>query len=347
MITTAELVRFCQRVGTLSRSGVDARRVWEGEASHGRPAYRRATGAILDHVKQGDTIAEGMRASGFFPEVAVAMVEIGEHTGRVDQALARLGEHYELQLQLRRQFVFGIAWPAIQLTAAILIIGLLIYVLGVLGATTLSGKPVDVTGLGLSGARGVTIYFLTVGFVVTGIAAGVLGITRGAFGTRPLQLIQQLPVVGPPLRFAALSRLTWSLGMALDAGMDAKRSVELALLSTQNSYYQSRTSAVVATIARNQEFYEAFRDAEAFPDDFLLELETAEISGTLSEALVRMSNQYMERAKTALRVLVGFCTAAIWVLVAAIMIFMIFRLATLFIFQPMNDALEMTKPRGT
>jgi type II secretory pathway component PulF len=338
LLSTRELIGLCRRVGTSLRSGIEVRRVWEHESQRGSARFRHAAVTTLEHVKQGETISTGMRAANAFPPVMLAMVEIGEHTGKLDEALLKLADHYERQRSLQGQFLLGIIWPALQLTVAILVIGLLIYVFGEIGNRT-GSDPIDVTGLGLVGARGVVIYFLVVGAGLAAVALGALAVARGWLGPQAVQLAMKIPVLGACLKSMALTRLTWSLGMALDAGMDAQRSVELSLVATQNPFYLSRSEAVVAAIADNQEFYEAFRDAGGFPDDFLLELETAEIAGTLSESLVRMSRQYDDKAKTLLQVLVWGATVGIWIMVAIILIILIFRLAMIYL-TPMYDLLD-------
>jgi type II secretory pathway component PulF len=347
LLSTNELIGFCRRVGTMLKSGVEVRRVFEQEGGRGSQRYRTAMQAILDRVKQGESVAIGAKEADVFPPVALAMMEIGEHTGKLDAALFRLAEHYENQVSLQRQFAISIIWPALQLTAAVVIIGALIWILGAIGGTQLDGKPFDVTGLGLSGASGALIWFLAIGVIATGLGALIHALLNGWFGPRPVRLAMHVPIIGPCLRYSAMSRLTWALGMALDSGMEARRSVELSIQATQNPFFLSRTESAVAVIAGNREFYEAFRDAGGFPDDFLQELETAEIAGTLSESLVRMSHNYDEKAKTALQAFTWACTIAVWLLMAVIMIALIFRLAIMFIIKPLNDAIEMTQPRRT
>src|SRR5436190_21967595 len=86
-LSTSELIGLCRRVGTSLRSGVEVRRVWEFEAQRGSARFCQAMHTILDHVKQGETMTAGMEASGVFPPVMLAMVSIGEHTGKTDVAL--------------------------------------------------------------------------------------------------------------------------------------------------------------------------------------------------------------------------------------------------------------------
>jgi type II secretory pathway component PulF len=338
LLSTSELIGLSRRVGTSLRSGIEVRRVWEHESQRGSTRFRHAMLTILEHVKQGETVSAAMRAAHAFPPVMLAMVEIGEHTGKLDEALLKLAEHYEHQASLRRQFFFGIAWPGLQLLAAILVISLLIYILDALGGTQLDGTPWDVTGLGLRGASGVAIFLTAIGVILGGGVTLVVAVLYGWLGPKPIQFAMKLPLIGSCLRHSAMSRLSWSLGMALDAGMDAKRSVELSLVATQNPFYLSRIDAVVGTIDDNREFYEAFRDAGGFPDDFLLELETAEIAGTLSESLVRMAREYNDRAKSALNLLTWACVIGIWLMMGTIMVALIFRLFYLAVLKPMDDA---------
>ncbi|MGH9204816.1 MAG: type II secretion system F family protein, partial [Vicinamibacterales bacterium] len=134
-----------------------------------------------------------------------------------------------------------------------------------------------------------------------------------------------------------------SLAMSLDAGIDARRSAEMAVRASQNPYYQSRESAVSAAIVRNRPFHEAFSEAGVYPDDFLQMLETAEIAGTTSESMQLLCREYDERARSALRWLTWITGVGIWLFIGALLIVMIFRLAFIYL-GAINDAVDMTHP---
>jgi type II secretory pathway component PulF len=329
-ISLSQLIRFCHRVGMGLRSGLAARRIWEGEAKRGSGRQREVMEEIYRRVCDGDTIVEAMKDSRFFPKLTVAMVEIGELTGRMEAAFMRLAEHYENEQAMRRQFISGITWPAIQFFFATGLLGLVIWVMGLIAGS--ESQPIDIIGLGLTGFSGMVIYFTNVGLVYFLIGFSVYALLKGWFGPAPVKMAMHLPVIGPCFEQLAMGRLCWSLGMALDAGLDAIRSVELAIESTQNPFYLSRVEPVKLAIAeRGTEFYEAFRDADGFPVDFLDMLEAAEISGTMSESLVRMSHNYDEEARRSMRTLTMVCTGGIWLLVTGFLIFLIFRLASFYI----------------
>src|SRR4051812_8686997 len=252
-ISTKSLIQLCRRLGTSMRAGVEARRLWETESRHATGPLRRYVDRIKEGVLRGESVADSMRAcDGFFPPLVSELVEVGEKTGHVDTVFFKLADHYEHQAQLTRGFLFGIAWPALQLAMGIFVIGLLILILGALDARSIgSGKPIDVLGLGLHGVAGAIAFWMLCAFLLGGIAVCILAVIRGWMGPTPMALAMRIPMLGTALANLALARLTWSLAMALDAGIDARRSVELAVRATQNPLFLSREQLVTAAIMRN------------------------------------------------------------------------------------------------
>src|SRR5439155_12119497 len=120
---------------------------------------------------------------------------------------------------------------------------------------------------------------------------------RGWLGPQPVLAAMRIPVLGRCLESLALSRLTWSLAMALDSGMDARRAVTLSIRSAQNPYYESSLPRVAAGIRANRQFHESFADGGMFPSDFIQQLEVAEMAGATTEALRRLAKEYDEAAR--------------------------------------------------
>jgi type IV pilus assembly protein PilC len=342
-ISTKSLIRLSQRVGTAVRSGIDARRTWEMEERNATGSLQTAVTAIKNNVIGGGTVAEAMQAQdGYFPPMYVQMVAVGEQTGKLDEVLLRLAEHYEHQTSMQRIFWMGIAWPLLQLGAAVLVIGLIIWLTEMV--RSMSGDDsADILGWGLSGTSGALIWFLLVGLIVGGIAILATALKRGLLGPQPVLLAMRIPVLGKCLESFALSRLTWSLGLALDSGMDARRAAELSIKAAQNPYYESSLPRVLAAIRANQEFHEAFRAGEVFPLDFVQQVEAAELAGATSEALHRLAKEYEDRARTAVKILTAIATAAVWLLFFGIMIYFIATLAMKYV-GGIYDALKMTEP---
>lgn len=336
-----ELAPLCRRLSLALESGIDLRRVLAREAE--RPAsrgLRRALGVLQQETAQGSTLVDALEHTGsFFPIFFRELADVGEATGRSAEVFRHLADHYEHQQQLRRAFLASLTWPAVQLVAAILIVGLLIWIMGVLGDMP-GRQPIDILGFGLVGTRGVTIYFTLVALVVGGGALLVAAMRRGLLWTAPLErALLALPMLGDSLRTLALARLTWTLHLTLEAGMEIRRALALSLRGSRHAPYIATVPAVTAEIKAGREVHEALGHTAAFPHDFLDALEVGEHSGRLPESMAVLSRQYQDRARQALGVLTTLAGFAVWALVALLIILLIFRIF-MFYLGTINEALE-------
>jgi type IV pilus assembly protein PilC len=327
-----QLAAFSQRASTSLLAGIDERTVCAREASsaHGFAARRHLT-AISQMVNQGGSLSEGLTAAGdFFPPLFREMVHVGEQSGHLGEALKQLANHYHNQIALRRNFLVSIAWPAIQLFLAILTIGFLIWVMGFIN--DMNHSHLDPLGWGLVGMDGLVKYATLVAIVGITLALVIRAMTRGVLWTRPLQrFLLRIPKIGPALQTIALARLAWVMSETMNTSMELRRSLKLSLQSTGNAWYTDRIERIDTEIAGGNSIYEAFCASGGFPADFLASVHVGEQTGNLAESMAHVSSLYQDQARAALNVLATVGGFAVWAVVAAIIIFLIFRLAMFYV----------------
>lgn len=284
-------------------------------------------------------MADGLAQTGkFFPPLFVELVHVGEQTGQTAEIFRQLCENYEHQIQLRRTFLASIAWPMLQLGAAVCVIGLLIFILGIIPAPG-GQERIDILGFGLMGPKGVAIYFTIVGGIAIGIFLLIQALRRGLIWTHPLQrLLLKIPAIGGCLRTMALARLAWTLHLTMETSLDTRKSLLLGLRSTNNVAFSGHCQQVVEDIDAGRGITDSFAATGAFPQDFLDALDVGERSGRLPESMAVLSRQYQEQAQSAMRTLTIFAGFAVWGLVAVIIIMMIFRIFSFYL-NTINDLL--------
>ena len=103
--------------------------------------------------------------------------------------------------------------------------------------------------------------------------------------------------------------------------------MRLALSTTGNSYYQQHADEVDLAIRGGSDIHEALRQTGAFPVEFLDAVEVGEQSGRISETLLKLAEDYRERAKATMTGVTLFATIVVWGFVASVLIFLIFRVA--------------------
>jgi type IV pilus assembly protein PilC len=323
-IDSKSLAALCRRLAIAMEAGIDERKIWKREAERASGHLRAALQPVHDAVASGGSITDGIGATGqYFPGLFRELAVLGESTGKHATVFRRLADHYEHRVKLRREFLARITWPVIQLTAAIFIVGLLIWILGVIKESY--GDPgFDVLGIGLVGNQGLAIYVgIVASCVAVGVAAFYLARSGVAWG-RPLQsLAIRLPVIGRCLKTLALSRVAWTLGLSLEAGMDVRRALPFALRSTQLHHFARHEKSAAESVGRGDDVFTAIAKTGAFPNDFLDALQVGEQSGRIDESMLRLADLYQEQARAAAGALTTLTGFAVWAIVALMIVLMV------------------------
>ena len=121
------------------------------------------------------------------------------------------------------------------------------------------------------------------------------------------------------------------LGMSVESGMSANKCAEVALRSTQNRYFTQHLETIDRSITGGDSLCDSFGKADVFSQDFLDAVAVGEETGRLGESMSTLSKQYEEQAKVAMHAMAIAGGVAVWALVAAIIIFFIFRFALFYV----------------
>ena len=307
-ISYDKMAKLFKRLETSYSAGIDLLSAYQKERSIGSPQDRLQANRIVNGLKNGEALATAMRGvEGYFPELAVAVVEAGETGGRLEESFGRLAKHYKDLVNFRNKFLMSIAWPAFELVACVGIIGLLILVMHYVMVNIGGVDPIDWFGMGTTTGNfllyvGVmTLFFGTLAFLIAGARLGW-------FGTLPMRIARRVPILGRTVESLALSRLAWTMSVAENAGMDALDNARLGLSATENYYYKALQPGICDDLRSGKTFYESYKSTEAFPQDFLDYVDVGETAGELSETMDRASNDYQQKAEVSMKILgtIGF-----------------------------------------
>jgi type II secretory pathway component PulF len=328
-ISLYELETFCQRMGLGLRSGVDILKLFDNESQRGSTRHRRHLQGVRERLAQGESLAEALRsADPYLPPLLLQMVSAGETSGGLERIFQHLSQHYQSLRLARRDFLGQITWPLIQLGIAIAVVCLVIGLLGLIPANP-DGLDFDPLGFGLSGIRGVFIFLAILALIASLIGLVVLGVWKNVFACHRwlIPLILPLPILGAVVSNLSLARMTMTLSMLLNAGVDAIRSVREAFLSTGNDYYLQGMPVALEHIQQGQSLATSLDAAGVFPRDFIQGVDVGELSGNETESLEMLTAEYSRRAQQALSQLSVVSGVAIWILIAVFIIALILRMA--------------------
>jgi type IV pilus assembly protein PilC len=94
------IARFSRTFGTLVASGVPIMQALEvvGKAID-NVVVARAIEAVRTSIREGESIAIPLAASGMFPPMVVQMVKVGEETGTLESMLTKVADFYDTEIE--------------------------------------------------------------------------------------------------------------------------------------------------------------------------------------------------------------------------------------------------------
>jgi type IV pilus assembly protein PilC len=317
------LAVLCNSLATMLHSGVALLKALEiASKKIGDAGCRKRLVAVREEVQQGTDIACSLRDQrGYFPELMIDMVAVGEETGSLPEVLDGLADHYENVVRMRRMLIGMITWPAIQLVAAILIVALVIFVLGILAPGSRAVAGLSRGFVGTSGAlKWLAMSFGSIFAVLGGywLIANVFRRKRVLDG-----LLMKIPVLGQCLRSFAIARFSWAFALTQQTGMPITRSLELSFRATGNGAFVGASPLVCGLVMNGEELGTALDQSRLFPDEYLSIVNVAETSGTVPEALARLSPQFEDQARRSLAALAATLGWLVWLAVAGFIVFII------------------------
>lgn len=318
---------FCRRMGVGLRSGIDILRLLEMETKMGTPHHRQVLAKVHASIREGNTFARALFSQKkYFPPLLIQMVNAAEIGGRLDSMFTYMADYYDSLVQTRTYFLSRISWPLIQLGMAIMIIGGVILLQSILsnGATTFNAS-----GTGLSGISGFITYCILVVVVFGSIGIFIYGIAKNWFNCHRIlmPIVQRIPQLGTALTTLGLARLSMTLSMLLNAGVDAKRSLKQAFLATGNYYFIGGMDRALGEVEKGNDFGDAFEASKVLPQEFIDSVRVGEMSGTETESFDHLAIQYQERAKAALGMIATIASVVIWIGVILMLVFMVMSMA--------------------
>ena len=341
-ISLKSLAIMCRSLSTMLHSGVEIRKAFTLASNKtGDSHCRRALAEITNQIQQGEDVSAAMRRQGgFFPDLLIDMVSVAEDTGMLPEVLNQLADHYDNNLKLRKSFLASIAWPIFQLVAAIFVIAFLILVLGFVsqGGDSMVGFLV----FGLLGPKGAVIWLsCTFGFFL-GLFAIYQVIKKALGGKKFLDpLLMRIPVLGNCMRSFAIARFSWAFYLTQQTGMPVTASLQAALKATTNGAFIAGGHSILESIESGETLTVALAESGLFPDEFIEMVDVGETSGTVPEALHRLSPQFEEQARRSLKTLTAALGTLVWLTVAGFIVFFIFRFVLWYVGM-ISDAVQGT-----
>lgn len=297
-ISAEEMVMFYLQLSNMINAGIP---IMTGlDALHrqiGNRRLRDAVGNISRDIEAGDSLSEALaKYPRTFPGLFVSMVKAGEASGKLDTVLARYAEFFESQEDLKQKIQGALFYPMILLAAGL---GVMFFIV-----TFVIPQFAEIfmkTGVKLPL---VTLILYKVGILIkhfwyAALLAAILcwlGVKFYAQTERGRLVIDKvklrLPVFGPLLRKAAISRFARTLGTLTGSGVPILQSLDITKDVIGNEVLARVIGNVRSAVERGEKIAGPLKISEEFPQDAVQMISAGEESGTLDQMLDKISDFY-------------------------------------------------------
>ena len=309
LISNDDIASLCLELSLLLHAGVstgDALSLLAEEGDRGGVLK-----AMAEQVDSGETLSAALRESGAFPTYVCGLVEVGERTGRTEEALSALSRYYEDRVRLARRVRSALLYPAVMLALMLVVIGvLLVKVLPIFddvaaGLLTL--------GRWLEGAMPVLFAVLVV------VAAAVLLFTLAQpLRQRVLSLWQRSRGDSGVSRKLNNARLAQALAMGMASGLPVDEAVALSA-SLMEGGAKARCQSCRQKLEEGGSLGQALKDSGLLPPRQSRLLELGQRSGAGDASMEKIARDLSEEGEAALDALVSRVEPAL-VLVCSVLV---------------------------
>lgn len=302
-----ELIVLSRQLATLVRAGVPIVRAIVGLATSARnPTLAAALTDVADGLRAGRELSVSLqRHPDVFSNLYANVVQVGEATGKLDDALKELAHYLELERETRRRIKSAMRYPMMVMGAiagAMVIINLFVIPAFAETFADLGAELPWATLLLIAVSDFFVRAWPFLGIGAIGAVAGWRAWVRTPRGRYLWDRTKlRFPVVGSIVLRATIARYARSFFMAFEAGVPVNRTLDVVARAVDNEYVAERIHAVRSSIERGETLTRAAAGCGLFTPLVLQMLAVGEETGALGEMHRHVAESYEEEVDYDLR----------------------------------------------
>lgn len=344
--STRALIDFCYHMSVVIEAGIP---LLQGlsDLIEGEHPLHEALADIARKIESGATLSAALADyPQHFPNLLLALVRAGEHSGNLDGVLRDLAGYLEWREDLRRQIVSAVTYPSIVMCA---VIGLCV----LLTAWVLPRFMQIFVELGVSlppttrallwMQQFLNSWGLHLLALCTAIAIGGFIAIRTRRGKRVVdRLVFATPVLGSLVLMVEMSRFSHNLGLLYASGVAVLKALEMIEGIAQNSVVVETLAQARERVERGDLLTDALGRSGLLPPLVMRMISVGEASGRLDESLERASAYYDREVPAIISRVVALFNTGILIFLGALLITIALSIFTPF-YQMMGN-LSATQP---
>jgi MSHA biogenesis protein MshG len=302
-----DILLFSRQIYTLLKAGVPIMRALTGlQESSPNKAMKSVLGQIRKSLDSGRELSVSLaRHPKVFSPFYLAMVRVGEVTGRLEEIFLRLFDHLEFERFMREQVKSALRYPMFVVTAmAVAMFVLNIWVIPAF-AKVFEGFGAELPLLtrvliGFSNFM-VSWWPVLIGAVIGAVLAfrAWVGTTTGRRQWDKIKM--RIPVAGKIVRKATLARFARSFALATRSGVPVTQALATVAQTVDNAFIADKIERMRENVERGESVLRAAIGTRVFTPVVLQMIAIGEESGALDEMMEEIAGMYQSEVEYELK----------------------------------------------
>ncbi|MEX1199131.1 MAG: type II secretion system F family protein [Pseudohongiellaceae bacterium] len=293
-----ELIIFARQMYSLTKAGMPLDRALIGlKASLKNKLFSRILDDVVDGLESGLDLSTSLgRHPKTFSPLFLALVNVGENTGRLDLAFEQIGRYLELERDTRKQVKAATRYPMFVIVViAVALAVITVFVIPAFSDTfDRLGAELPLETRILIGISEFVVQWWQ--FMLGATVAAVFGFRawlktpkgRHTWDRRKLEF----PLVGGILERIALARFSRAFAMIMRAGVPIVHGMSVVAGAVGNTFIAGRIEKMRDGISRGESLHRTANNAGMFSPLVLQMIAVGEESGSIDELMFEVADFY-------------------------------------------------------
>lgn len=257
-------------------------------------------GAMRDTLYDTGSLTSAMQETGVFPAHYTYMLQMGEQTGKMDEVLHALANHYNREDEILKAVKSAISYPLLMVCMMLVIIVVLVTqimpiferVYAQLGSS-MSGISGAVLGMGKFLGQYAVVFF----FIVALLVAFIIYLSKSETGR-----LKMVRICSRNRSFRSIydkieiSRFASGMAMTISSGMDIAQAVELSGGLVRSELLQKKLEVCKQELENTIDIGEAFAKSGIFIGLYGRMAILAAKTGNLEQVMEKVADTYQKEA---------------------------------------------------
>ncbi|QYZ65649.1 MAG: type II secretion system protein F [Gammaproteobacteria bacterium (ex Lamellibrachia satsuma)] len=324
-IGSGDIAIFSRQLATMMSAGVPMVQAFEiiGRG-HENPSMQDLILAVKADVEGGTALANALKKHPlYFDDLFCSLVSAGEHAGVLETLLHKIALYKEKTESIKGKIKKALFYPISVILVAIVVTAIIMIFVIPQFEQLFRGFGADLpvfTRVVINIAHVVQGWWWAMlgGVVLAGYLIGGTWKRSRAFRQRVDRILLKLPILGPILNKAAISRFARTLSTMSTAGVPLVEALESVSGATGNVVYSDAVLRMREDVATGQSLQLAMRQRNLFPNMVIQMVAIGEESGSLDDMLSKVADFFEEQVDNAVDALSSLLEPLIMVILGTL-----------------------------